>query len=405
MTTLHDINEANRARWNPDQERESQRQHALRAMSGDAKPKPFSESSPKTKAAVRSDSRQTSLYGEGHTEELQKIYAPKKRAKKELKMNDAYRPVNPNLSIADLQRTNDAFYSTDAKPRSYANTPAKELITKPTLKIPTGELKLKPKGLQPKDDDDKVVRAKGRGARHQKTRGGQVVLSHDDADIPHLGGWSMHAGGTSAAPGKHGYTHTTGEISKGGTQYSISPHSSSTGRHKGYIVSAFHQSHAHKQLGVVRHPREGVGLARQHQVSLTSHDDKVVGASLSAEQYTNTARAGIQGGNANLAGKMAAKATHQARIARAESRGHKVSSTMLSGVSRPSHDDDDSTPEQRIERKNAVPGKIKRSANISQERRNRHAQELRFIRSMGPRKSNATGLSYPGGTQYSGRSK
>jgi len=87
--------------------------------------------------------------------------------------------------------------------------------------------------------------------------------------VPGLNNWSMHAGGTGAAPDKHGYTHSVshGETNTNlHTQYSISPVSNSSGRHQGYVVGAWSPKagHAHKQLGQVRDPRHGVKLAQAH---------------------------------------------------------------------------------------------------------------------------------------------
>jgi hypothetical protein len=93
----------------------------------------------------------------------------------------------------------------------------------------------------------------------------------DDAEaVPGLQSWSMHAGGTAAAAGKHGYTHSIshGEENQNlHTAYSISPISNEHGRHVGYHVGAWSPKAGqpgHKSLGTVRDPRQGVKLAAAH---------------------------------------------------------------------------------------------------------------------------------------------
>ena len=63
--------------------------------------------------------------------------------------------------------------------------------------------------------------------------------------LPHFTKWSQHAGGTSAAEGKHGYTIRSGQAGPDNTfgtgkQYSIQPISSEVnGRHLGYQATVF----------------------------------------------------------------------------------------------------------------------------------------------------------------------
>lgn len=54
------------------------------------------------------------------------------------------------------------------------------------------------------------------------------------AKLPGLPSWSMYAGGTGAAPGKHSY-----DIRQDGKQYMISPFTTEYGRHAGYILNVF----------------------------------------------------------------------------------------------------------------------------------------------------------------------
>lgn len=95
------------------------------------------------------------------------------------------------------------------------------------------------------------------------------ATASDDEAVPHLGKWSMHAGGTTAAAGKHGYTYSVshGETNPNlHTSYSISPTTNEHGRNTGYHVGAWSPKagHAHKSLGQVGHPQQGVKLAQAH---------------------------------------------------------------------------------------------------------------------------------------------
>lgn len=82
-------------------------------------------------------------------------------------------------------------------------------------------------GQQGKADTQKVARA------YLANLAGKVIKeSIEEAEaVPGVAKWSMHAGGTSAAADKHGYTHNTAH----GT-YHIDPVSHSNGRHKGYSL-------------------------------------------------------------------------------------------------------------------------------------------------------------------------
>jgi hypothetical protein len=83
--------------------------------------------------------------------------------------------------------------------------------------------------------------------------------------LPGLAAWSMHAGGTCAAPGKHGYSFRTSF----GT-YHIDPYSSPQGRHRGYLLAfsndlgKVEQPGLWRQLGSFRSPQAAVKAARDH---------------------------------------------------------------------------------------------------------------------------------------------
>jgi len=127
--------------------------------------------------------------------------------------------------------------------------------------------------------------------------------------VPHLGAWSMHAGGTAAAAGKHGYTHSVshGESNPNlHTSYSISPVTNERGRHTGYHVGAWSPKagHAHKSLGVARSPQEGVKLAREHF-------QKHFGGSKDASEASNAIVARAEKA---VAEERAAKARHRGEV-------------------------------------------------------------------------------------------
>jgi hypothetical protein len=83
--------------------------------------------------------------------------------------------------------------------------------------------------------------------------------------IPGLAGWSMHAGGTCAAPGKHGYTFRASF----GT-YHIDPYSTIHGRHRGYLLNFTNelgkvdQPGLWREIGSFRSPQAAVQAAREH---------------------------------------------------------------------------------------------------------------------------------------------
>lgn len=83
--------------------------------------------------------------------------------------------------------------------------------------------------------------------------------------IPGLAAWSMHAGGTGAAPGKHGYTFTASF----GT-YHIDPYSTPHGRHRGYLLAFTNERGKVEQpglwweLGSFRSPQAAGKAAREH---------------------------------------------------------------------------------------------------------------------------------------------
>jgi hypothetical protein len=83
--------------------------------------------------------------------------------------------------------------------------------------------------------------------------------------IPGLAAWSMYAGGTAAAPGKHGYSLRTSF----GT-YHIDPYSTREGRHRGYLLAftnelgKVEQPGLWRQIGSFRSPQAAVKAAREH---------------------------------------------------------------------------------------------------------------------------------------------
>jgi len=84
-----------------------------------------------------------------------------------------------------------------------------------------------------------------------------------------IAGWTMYAGGTSAAPGKHSYDLyiAPGNLAGGQRQYSIHPISSQYGRHKGYHLSVAgspEYSGLHHDLGMFRSPQSAASAARKH---------------------------------------------------------------------------------------------------------------------------------------------
>jgi hypothetical protein len=81
------------------------------------------------------------------------------------------------------------------------------------------------------------------------------------SSIPGLDKWSRFAGGTAAAPGKHGY-----DLRAGGQTYTIQPISSQYGRHLGYRLTAYPgvPAHGHQQIGGLhRSPQLAVKAARE----------------------------------------------------------------------------------------------------------------------------------------------
>jgi hypothetical protein len=81
------------------------------------------------------------------------------------------------------------------------------------------------------------------------------------SSIPGLDKWSMFAGGTAAAPGKHGY-----DLRAGGQTYTIQPISSQHGRHLGYRLTAYPgiPARGHQQIGGLhRSPQSAVKAARE----------------------------------------------------------------------------------------------------------------------------------------------
>lgn len=83
--------------------------------------------------------------------------------------------------------------------------------------------------------------------------------------IPGLALWSMHAGGTGAAPEKHGFTYRASF----GT-YHISPYSTRYGRHAGYLLDftnelgKIDQPGLWLRLGSFRSPQAAVKAAGEH---------------------------------------------------------------------------------------------------------------------------------------------
>jgi hypothetical protein len=84
--------------------------------------------------------------------------------------------------------------------------------------------------------------------------------------IPGIAAWNMFAGGTAAAPGKHGYSLHLPE-----GEYHVSPVSSQHGRHRGYsLMFAARQqpwgSHSGlwHDLGMHRSPAKAAVAARKH---------------------------------------------------------------------------------------------------------------------------------------------
>jgi hypothetical protein len=83
--------------------------------------------------------------------------------------------------------------------------------------------------------------------------------------IPGLASWSMHAGGTGAAPGKHGFTYRASF----GT-YHISPCSTPYGRHAGYLLDFTNelgkvdQAGLWLRIGSFRSPQAAVKAAGEH---------------------------------------------------------------------------------------------------------------------------------------------
>lgn len=113
------------------------------------------------------------------------------------------------------------------------------------------------------EDIAKAKDAKGHGSN---AGGGNPFATHK---IPALSGWSMSAGGTAAAAGKHGYSHTApgGRLANGVMQYRIEPVSHSNGRHSHYQLSvAGHPDSPglHQHLGNHSHPAHAAKAAREH---------------------------------------------------------------------------------------------------------------------------------------------
>jgi hypothetical protein len=83
--------------------------------------------------------------------------------------------------------------------------------------------------------------------------------------IPGLAKWAMYAGGTGAAPDKHGFTFRTSF----GT-YHISPYSTRYGRHAGYLLDFTNelgkvdQAGLWLRIGTFRSPQAAVKAAREH---------------------------------------------------------------------------------------------------------------------------------------------
>jgi hypothetical protein len=83
--------------------------------------------------------------------------------------------------------------------------------------------------------------------------------------VPGLARWSMHAGGTGAAPGKHGFTFSASF----GT-YHIDPYSSRYGRHRGYLLAFSNELGKVDQpglwceIGTFHSPQAAVKAAREH---------------------------------------------------------------------------------------------------------------------------------------------
>lgn len=84
--------------------------------------------------------------------------------------------------------------------------------------------------------------------------------------------WSMYAGGTSAAQGKHGWSAHPAH-----GNYHIQPVSSATGRHRGYLLNYENMTGAipggglHHQLGLFGHPNQAKGAAIAHSEKMKSN--------------------------------------------------------------------------------------------------------------------------------------
>jgi hypothetical protein len=99
--------------------------------------------------------------------------------------------------------------------------------------------------------------------RHDGTSSGKALPKRQ---IPGIAAWNMFAGGTAAAPGKHGYSLHLPE-----GEYHVSPVSSQHGRHRGYsLMFAARQqprgSHGGlwHDLGMHRSPAKAAVAARKH---------------------------------------------------------------------------------------------------------------------------------------------
>jgi len=83
--------------------------------------------------------------------------------------------------------------------------------------------------------------------------------------VPGLAKWSMHAGGTGAGPGKHGFTFHASF----GT-YHVSPYSTRYGRHAGYLLDFTNelgkvdQAGLWFRIGTFRSPQAAVKAAGEH---------------------------------------------------------------------------------------------------------------------------------------------
>jgi hypothetical protein len=100
---------------------------------------------------------------------------------------------------------------------------------------------------------------------HLRSAYSRYTANPGTAGVPGLPSWSTLAGGTGAAPGKHGYSYRSGEQT-----YSITPYTTKHGRHAGYILSAVpgDPPHGTQQLGTFRSPQQAAAKARQFDAGL-----------------------------------------------------------------------------------------------------------------------------------------